>query len=88
MTTMELEAYKAELARDILTTNSRHTLDEVKRVLNKIRKQAQGEDAKSKLKNELKSDLREALQEVKDAEKGKVRMNTMEDLYAELEEKA
>lgn len=88
MTTMELEAYKAELAREILTTNSWHTLDEVKRVLNKIRKQAHGEDAKNKLINELKSDLKEALQEVKEAEKGNVHMSTMEDLYAELEEKA
>ena len=28
MTSMELEAYKAELAREILTTNSRNVLDE------------------------------------------------------------
>ncbi|KKB48525.1 MULTISPECIES: hypothetical protein [Parabacteroides] len=82
MTTMELEAYKAELAREILTTDNWHVLDEVKRVLGKIRKQSQAEEAKSK----LKSELREALQEVKDAEKNKVSMSTMEDLYAELED--
>ena len=82
MTTMELEAYKAELAREILTTDNWHVLDEVKRVLGKIRKQSQAEEAKSK----LKSELREALQEVKDADKNKVSMSTMEDLYAELED--
>ena len=82
MTTMELEAYKAELAREILTTDNWHVLAEVKRVLGKIRKQSQAEEAKSK----LKSELREALQEVKDAEKNKVSMSTMEDLYAELED--
>ena len=82
MTTIELEAYKAELAREILTTDNWHVLDEVKRVLGKIRKQSQAEEAKSK----LKSELREALQEVKDAEKNKVSMSTMEDLYAELED--
>ena len=82
MTTMELEAYKAELAREILTTDNWHVLDEVKRVLGKIRKQSQAEEAKSK----LKSELREALQEGKDAEKNKVSMSTMEDLYAELED--
>lgn len=82
MTTMELEAYKAELAREILTTDNWHVLDEVKRVLGKIRKQSQAQEAKSK----LKSELREALQEVKDAEKNKVSMSTMEDLYAELED--
>ena len=82
MTTMELEAYKAELAREILTTDNWHVLDEVKRVLGKIRKQSQAEEAKSK----LKSELREAFQEVKDAEKNKVSMSTMEDLYAELED--
>ena len=82
MTTMELEAYKAELAREILTTDNWHVLDEVKRVLGKIRKQSQAEEAKRK----LKSELREALQEVKDAEKNKVSMSTMEDLYAELED--
>ena len=31
MTSMELEAYKAELAREILTTDSRQVLDEVKK---------------------------------------------------------
>ena len=40
MTSMELEAYKAELAREILTTNSRNVLDEVKRLLDKLKKKA------------------------------------------------
>ena len=50
MTSMELEAYKAELAREILTTNSRNVLDEVKRLLDKLKKKApkQEEDTISK----------------------------------------
>ena len=36
MTSMELEAYKAELACEILTTDSRQVLDEVKRLLTKL----------------------------------------------------
>ena len=36
MTTISKLASKAELAREILTTDSWHTLDEVKRVLNKL----------------------------------------------------
>ena len=38
MTSMELEAYKAELACEILTTDSRQVLDEVKRLLTKLSK--------------------------------------------------
>ena len=38
MTSMELEAYKAELARKILTTDSIQVLDEVKRLLVKLSK--------------------------------------------------
>lgn len=38
MTSMELEAYKAELASEILTTDSRQVLDEVKRLLTKLSK--------------------------------------------------
>lgn len=33
MSTMELEAYKAELIRELLEVNSHETLDKVKRVL-------------------------------------------------------
>lgn len=35
MTTMELEAYKAELAREILMSDSRQLLDKVKKLLRK-----------------------------------------------------
>ena len=38
MTSMELEAYKAELACEIMTTDSRQVLDEVKRLLTKLSK--------------------------------------------------
>lgn len=35
MTTIELEAYKAELAREILMSDSRQLLDKVKKLLHK-----------------------------------------------------
>lgn len=38
MTTIELEAYKAELAREILDTDSRAILDKVKKLLTRERK--------------------------------------------------
>lgn len=38
MTTMELEAYRAELARQILTTESRELLDAVCRTIGRITK--------------------------------------------------
>ena len=41
MTSMELEAYKAELACEILTTDSRQVLDEVKRLKKQRRKKKQ-----------------------------------------------
>ena len=52
MTSMELEAYKAELAREILTTNSRNVLDEVKRLLDKLKKKAPKQEEASE--NEVK----------------------------------
>lgn len=85
MTTMELEAYKAELAREILTTDSRHVLDEVKHVLSKIKDKASVKTSKEQFKAELKNDLYLALQEVKEIEQGKVTGSTMDELYAELE---
>ena len=48
MTSMELEAYKAELAREILTTNSRNVLDEVKRLLDKLKKKHQSSRKRKK----------------------------------------
>ena len=46
MTSMELEAYKAELACEILTTDSRQVLDEVKRLLTKLSKKTKKKEEK------------------------------------------
>ena len=46
MTSMELEAYKAELACEILTTDSRQVLDEVKRLLTKLSKKKRRKNKK------------------------------------------
>lgn len=48
MTSMELEAYKAELACEILTTDSRQVLDEVKRLLTKLSKKKKKQLVKKK----------------------------------------
>ena len=48
MTSMELEAYKAELACEILTTDSRQVLDEVKRLLTKLSKKTKKKETQAK----------------------------------------
>ena len=58
MTSMELEAYKAELACEILTTDSRQVLDEVKRLLTKLSK-------KTKKKEEILAGIDAGLKDIK-----------------------
>ena len=56
MTSMELEAYKAELAREILTTDSRQVLDEVKRLLIKLSKKTKKKEEETISKEEILGD--------------------------------
>ena len=87
---MELEAYKAELAREILMSNSRQLLDKVKMVLHgesstvsDIAKEDTVE-YKTKTKTEILSDLEQACQEAKLICEGKAKGISAEDLLNEL----
>ena len=87
---MELEAYKAELAREILMSNSRQLLDKVKMVLHgksstvsDIAKEDTVE-YKTKTKTEILSDLEQACQEAKLIREGKAKGISAEDLLNEL----
>lgn len=87
---IELEAYKAELAREILMSNSRQLLDKVKMVLhgesptnfNIVREEEV--EYKSRTKVEVLSDLEYACQEAKLIREGKVKGISAEDLLNEL----
>lgn len=87
---MELEAYKAELAREILMSNSRQLLDKVKMALHgesptitNVVKEDEVE-YKSRTKTEILSDLECACQEAKLIREGKVKGISAEDLLNEL----
>lgn len=87
---MELEAYKAELAREILMSNSRQLLDKVKMVLhsesstnvNVVKEDC--EEYKPRTKTEVLSDLREACEEARLIREGKAKGISAEDLLNEL----
>ena len=87
---MELEAYKAELAREILMSNSRQLLDKVKMVLHGESSTVSDiakEDAveyKTKTKTEILSDLEQACQEAELIREGMAKGISAEDLLNEL----
>ena len=71
MTSMELEAYKAELAREILPTDSRQVLDEVKRLLIKLSKKTKKKEEETISKEEILAGIDAGLKEVKLSQEGK-----------------
>lgn len=87
---IELEAYKAELAREILMSNSRQLLDKVKMVLhgesltitNVVREESI--TYKSRSKAEMLDDFEGACQEAKLIREGKIKGISAEDLLNEL----
>ena len=84
MTSMELEAYKAELAREILTTDSRQVLDEVKRLLIKLSKKTKNKQEETISKEEILAGIDAGLKEVKLSQEGKLKMKTAKELLDEL----
>lgn len=69
-----------------MTINNQESLSKIEKYIRQI-KQALTDASREQFKLSLKNDLREAMQEVKDIKAGKVKALTMDDLYAELEEK-
>ena len=84
MTSMELEAYKAELAREILTTDSRQVLDEVKRLLIKLSKKTKKKEEETISKEEILAGIDAGLKEVILSQEGKLKMKTAKELLDEL----
>ena len=83
MTSMELEAYKDELAREILTTNSRNVLDEVKRLLDKLKKKAPKQEEDTISKEEILAGIDAGLKDVK-AKRTRPATELLRELYDEL----
>ena len=87
---MELEAYKAELAREILMSNSRQLLDKVKMVLHgesSVNINTVKEDCvpyTPRTKSEALDDLKEACEEARLIREGKAKGISAEDLLNEL----
>lgn len=87
---MELEAYKAELAREILMSNSRQLLDKVKMVLRGETSvainivQEENVEYQPRTKAEILSDLEQACEEAQLIRQGKATGISVEDLLNEL----
>ena len=81
MTTIELEAYKAEVAREVLNTDSRAVLEKVQKLLSRERKKAT-EDLTPYTMEEINAWLDES---EADAEAG--REYTCEEVFEPMKEK-
>lgn len=81
MTTIELEAYKAEIAREILDIDSRAILDKIQRLLSRERKKA-AEDLTPYTLEEINAWIDES---EADAEAG--REYTSEEVFKRMKEK-
>lgn len=86
MSTLELNNLKYTVIEELMTINNQESLSKIEKYIRQI-KQALTDASREQFKQSLKNDLREAMQEVKDIKAGKVKALTMDDLYAELEEK-
>ena len=84
MTTLELEALKAEVARAVLETESRTLLEKVKKLfLREQKKEARAEE-ETMSKEEILADLSEACRELQLSREGKVKLKTLEEALDEL----
>ena len=86
MSTLELNNLKYTVIEELMTINNQESLSKIEKYIRQI-KQALTDASREQFKLSLKNDLREAMQEVKDIKAGMVKALTMDDLYAELEEK-
>ena len=82
MSTLEINALKGELAREMLNVESFEVLHKVQRCLRRAIRQEQKEEYIEK--NEVLASIREGLLEVKKAQESGVQLQTAEDLLNEL----
>lgn len=85
MSTMELNAMKAMLARDILNTDSSEVLERVRKALERAKKELQPSGEQGTIsKDEVLSKIETSMLEVKEARKKGARLQTLEELIDEL----
>ena len=82
MSTLEINALKGELAREMLNVESFEVLQKVQRCLRRAIRQEQKEEYIEK--HEVLASIREGLFEVKKAQESGVQLQTAEDLLNEL----
>lgn len=99
MTTMELEAQRASLAREILNTDSKEMLDEMTKTVKRIKKRlarprpvkgtvmAEATEYKGDTREEIIANLRETALWLKDFKAGRAKGIPVDELVAELNQK-
>lgn len=83
MTTLELEAYKAELARQVLSIDSFEVLDAVKRTIKRMKNKVTAQE-ETISKEEILAGIREGLLEMKERHRTGAKGKTLEELLDEL----
>lgn len=83
MTTMELNALRGELARDILNIESMELLSKIQRYIKRTLKVEQ-EEVEYIEKEEILNSIREGLKEIKEARRTGRKLMTAEELLNEL----
>lgn len=83
MTTMELNAMRGELAREILNIESMELLQKVQRYLKRAMK-TEKEEVEYIEKEEILNSIREGLREIKEAQRTGRKLMTAEELLNEL----
>ena len=83
MTTMELNAMRGELAREILNIESMELLQKVQRYLKRAMK-TEKEEVEYIEKEEVLNSIREGLREIKEAQRTGRKLMTVEELLNEL----
>ena len=83
MTTMELNAMRGELAREILNIESMELLQKVQRYLKRAMK-TEKEEVEYIEKEEILDSIREGLREIKEAQRTGRKLMTAEELLNEL----
>lgn len=82
---MELDAMKAALAREILNTDSSEILNKVRKVFERAKKEVSVVREEETIgKEEVLAQIEKSLREVKEARKRGTRLQTLEELIDEL----
>lgn len=84
MTAMELDAYRADVAREVLNISSFSLLDKIKKLIRKEEKAKATDEFVPRTHDELVADFKEALNEAKLNMEGKLVLPSWEEVLDEL----